>query len=83
MKYKYNADLELSHIGLGHRLANYFGKDESTLLIKEEDFTEFTGGDGFVVASFDKHGFCTNASPYNIEQHAWEFFYELISESWL
>jgi hypothetical protein len=61
MKYKYNSRLEIQHIGLGCRLANYFGGRESVILVKEEDYKYYTDGVVFCIATFDKNGFCNNA----------------------
>lgn len=79
MKYKYNRNLELQHVGLGNRLASYFGHAESLILVKDEDYKEnpFTGNVYFV-AIFDKHGYCSNASSYINQDKAWDEFYRIM-----
>lgn len=80
MKYKYNADLEIQHIGLGNRLANFFHGSEALILVKEEDYKKFPGGTGYVIASFDKNGFCNNASSEHRQDKAWDEFYRIMCE---
>lgn len=76
MKYRYNGYLEIQHIDLGDRMANYFGTTESVILVHEER----KGRPDYVVASFDEHGHCTNASRYFDQDKAWDFFYEIMRE---
>jgi hypothetical protein len=78
--YKFNADLQVRHISTGDRIASYYCNDRETrdrvhgwcdgavLLV--------TSDDKFVVASFDKNLFCTNASALPYEK-AWDLFDEI------
>jgi hypothetical protein len=79
MKYVYDRDLEIQHIGLGDRLANYFHKKESVILVREEDY-QYARGRCWAVASFDKYGFCNNAQTFDNEDKAWDFFYEIMKD---
>jgi hypothetical protein len=81
MKYKYNSDLEIQHIALGNRLANYFGSTESLILVQDEDYKyDPKNGRCYVVASFDKKGYCNNASSYVNQDKAWDEFYRIMKE---
>lgn len=80
MKYKYNADLEIQHIGLGDRLANFFHGREALILVREEDYKYYQDGLCFAIASFDKNGFCNNASTHASPNKAWDEFYRIMCE---
>lgn len=79
MKYKYNSRLELQHVAISDRLASYFSWNESLILVKDEDYKQNPNyGNCYIIASFDKHGFCNNASSQINHDKAWDEFYRIM-----
>jgi hypothetical protein len=75
MGYKYNAELEVQHVGLGSRLATCLNKDATGVMLVKDDWTTL------VVVSF-KDGYCNNAQSYELADthEAWNFFDQLRRE---
>lgn len=70
---KFNKDTKLEHLPL-HKLAFYEHGEEVHVLIRDDE-------DGrYVVASFDRHGYCNNASSYLLLAEAWKFMIGLIQD---
>jgi hypothetical protein len=67
---RFNAETKISDLQGMHKVAYYWSEHEYTCILDHNS--------EHIVASFNRDGYCTNASSYRDKRRAWKLFIEII-----